>query len=282
MREKIAVALNETIVAEQPVGGGCIADSRLLRTASGRKLFMKTYSGNAEMCLAEAGGLRALTATKTLYIPEVLFVDASCLVLEYIESGAPTASFFTCFGHAFAALHKHENGRDTYGFSENNFLGNTPQINTPAADWATFFWENRLLYQLRLAEKKRLANADLSAAFARLETKFYDLLAGSEEPPTLLHGDLWSGNFMVTAASEPCLIDPAAYYGHREADLAMTKLFGGFSNAFYLAYEETYPLAAGHERRLGLYKLYHIMNHLNLFGGSYAGQASSLLHEYVD
>ena len=140
---------------------------------------------------------------------------------------------------------------------------------------------NRLEFQIKMAERNGFGSSELITLASALEKALPGLLEGSEEPPSVLHGDLWSGNFMVASTGEPVLIDPAVYYGHREADLGMTRLFGGFSEAFYNAYDDEYPLPEGHERRNGLYQLYHLLNHLNLFGMSYYGQSINVMRQYV-
>ena len=146
--------------------------------------------------------------------------------------------------------------------------------------WAHFYFERRLLHQYKLLESKGYAD-DVKILFKRMEPRVYEILSGCPaEPPTLLHGDLWSGNYLVDDKGEPCLIDPAVYYGDREADLAMTALFGGFPADFYRAYGDEYPLRAQHSEREPLYQLYHIMNHVNLFGGSYWAQMRDIMRGY--
>lgn len=144
-----------------------------------------------------------------------------------------------------------------------------------------FYYNKRLLFQYRLAERNGYATAALRNGISKLESRIHTILSGSEELPCLLHGDLWSGNFLCDSLGNPVLIDPAVYYGHREADLAMTRLFGGFPETFYRAYDKEYPLAAGYFYREGLYKLYHVLNHLNLFGTGYLGEAESILKFYL-
>ena len=206
----------------------------------------------------------------------MIAVDARALVLEWVDTARPGPGFMERFGRAFAALHRITG--NAYGFDVDNYLGRTSQPNLErSSDWACFFFEHRIAYQLRLAESNGYADAALRRAVADLESRIGDLLAGSEEPPTLLHGDLWGGNYLADSQQRAVLIDPATYYGHREADLAMTRLFGGFSSAFYAAYEEAFPLAPGERRRRPLYEAWHLLNHLNLFGSSYYSQSLSAL-----
>jgi fructosamine-3-kinase len=207
-----------------------------------------------------------------------------------IESAPRKRGFFEEFGRRFAALHRHR-GR-ACGFPQDNFIGSTPQLNQPldgpwdgaAADngsgWPAFFLQRRLRFQARLAEG-RGDGGELLRLLDRAESRIAVLLAGAIEPPVILHGDLWGGNYLVDERGEACLIDPAVYYGHREADLAMTRLFGGFDRAFYAAYEEALPLAAGHQERLPIYQLYHVLNHYNLFGGGYHDQSRRILRHYA-
>jgi fructosamine-3-kinase len=149
------------------------------------------------------------------------------------------------------------------------------------SDWPGFFLQRRLRFQVRLAREKG-HGSELERLLDRAESRIFELLGAAIEPPGLLHGDLWGGNFVVDDQGEACLIDPAVYYGHREADLAMTRLFGGFDTSFYQAYDEALPLAAGHEERLPVYQLYHVLNHLNIFGGGYYEHSRRILQRYSD
>jgi fructosamine-3-kinase len=239
---------------------------------------------------AEAAGLRALAATRAIRVPQVLAVSPTALVLELIEPAARRTGFAEDFGRRFAALHLHRG--KACGFPHDNFIGATPQPNSPldarweeaAPDdgpgWPEFYLERRLRFQVRLAEQ-RGDGGELARLLDRAEARIRELLASAIEPPGLLHGDLWGGNYIVDERGEACLIDPAVYYGHREAELAMTRLFGGFDSAFYAAYEEAAPLTAGHPERLPIYQLYHVLNHFNLFGGSYYEQARRMLGRYA-
>ena len=279
-KDKLTKILGEEPAGMSSVGGGCIADSQVITTPSGKKYFLKQGFSNG-MFENEAHGLTELAKANAIRVPGVIHAGDDFLILEHITSGSKKRDFFEDFGHRFALLHKFSS--NTFGFYENNFIGSTPQINEAsekeATNWTAFYWKKRLLYQFQLAEKNGYADQQLTSLFSKLETVIEKILEGSEEAPALLHGDLWSGNYMVDESGNPVLIDPAVYYGHREADLAMTKLFRGFSSAFYSAYQATFPLKPGAEKREPIYLLYHVMNHLNLFGTGYYGQAIQLLRE---
>jgi fructosamine-3-kinase len=230
----------------------------------------------------EASGLQELAKANVIRVPQVFLAEESFILMEDIRSGAKKNHFFESFGRKFAQLHQYHS--ESFGFYEDNFIGSTPQKNITrdeeAINWTSFFMNNRLLFQFRLAEQNGYATDKLRRGFHLLEEKIEDILKGSEEKPSLLHGDLWGGNYLCDESGEPVLIDPAVYYGHREADLAMTRLFGGFSPEFYQTYREEYPLPFGWDYRENLYLLYHVMNHLNLFGRSYYAQAERLLWAY--
>ncbi len=273
---------DEPIRQRGSVGGGCIANAEFMTFASGLKVFVK--SGFAQnMFRKEANGLRELAQAGAVRIPKVLLVGDEFLVLEFLKGGTKARDFFEVFGRQLAAMHRHTHLH--FGFYEDNFIGASPQSNLAGnkaqTDWLTFFYENRLLFQFKMAEQNGHVDAGFRADFNALEAKLSSILEGSEEPPTLLHGDLWGGNYMTDKAGQPVLIDPAVYYGHREADLAMTYVFGGFQTAFYTAYQHAYPLKEGWEYRLNVYKLYHILNHLNIFGSGYYQEARSLIQFYL-
>jgi fructosamine-3-kinase len=270
--------LSDKISLTEPLGGGCIARTSKITTDSGQVFVLKEVQG--DVCQKEANGLAELKKSGAIQIPKVIFADAGMLILEFIQSGRISANFFTDFGKALADLHRYKSS--AFGFFEDNYIGSNHQINTPVDNnWLTFYFEKRLLTQFKLAEKNGYVDDQFSALFKNLENKFPNILAGSEEPPSLIHGDLWQGNFLIGPSAEPVLIDPAVYYGHREAELAMTKLFGGFPESFYNAYKLAYPLKPGYEYREGIYSLYHVLNHLNLFGSGYKSQAISLMKLYL-
>lgn len=279
-RDKLEQLIGEKLTGESSVGGGCIADSRIISTETGQKYFLKQGFSNG-MFLSEANGLRELDRAKAIRVPKVIDAGEDYLIMEHIGQGPRKAGFFQEFGQQFARLHQFAGSE--FGFYEDNFIGSTPQKNIPsgeeARDWGKFYWNKRLMFQFRLAEENGYADKQLRRLFQSLENEYDKILEGSAEPPALLHGDLWGGNYMSDENGDPVLIDPAVYYGHREADLAMTKLFGGFTSEFYKAYHETYPLNEGLEKREPLYLLYHVLNHMNLFGAGYYSQSIRLLEK---
>jgi fructosamine-3-kinase len=228
---------------------------------------------------AEADGLRELQAANAIRVPGVLDCGIrdgeAFLALERFTFERAGAAVESMLGERLASLHRHTEKR--FGWFRDNTIGLTPQVNSWCDDWLEFFRQHRLEFQLNLARSKGYG-ADLDGPGARLSEKLPDLFADYEPVASLLHGDLWGGNWGCVEG-EPVIYDPAVYYGDRESDIAMTTLFGGFGRPFYEAYEKAWPMAPGHEQRLKLYRLYHVLNHLNLFGRSYLGQAQSLLGE---
>ncbi len=278
MKSKLENILKEKIISSNSIGGGCIADAKKITTESGNSYFVKQYS-KSEIHRTEANGLKELAKANAIRIPQVIHHDDSILILEFIQSANQVKNFSEIFGRQFAELHKYTS--DKFGFYENNFCGLTPQMNIPQnSNWTEFYFENRLLFQYKLAEHNGYVSTELKNAFNHLEKEIHNIIGGSREEPSLLHGDLWTGNYMTDEKGMPCLIDPAVYYGHREADLAMTKLFGNFSPTFYSSYQEAFPLAERCEFRENIYKLYHIFNHLNIFGKGYYSQVIDLMESY--
>jgi fructosamine-3-kinase len=195
-------------------------------------------------------------------------------VLENIAPGPRRPDFDEQLGRALAALHRF--GSPGFGLDHDNFIGRLPQSNTPASTWVDFYRERRLEPQLRLARESGLCSSAMARGFDRLFSVLAERV-GPVEPPARLHGDLWGGNLIVDETGAGCLIDPAAYGGHREVDLAMMRLFGGFGPAVFAAYHEAWPLQPDHEERVPLYQLYFLMVHVNLFGGSYLAQTEQAL-----
>jgi len=230
---------------------------------------------------AEVDGLRELKLAKAIRVPEILGCGIengeSFLELERFAFDRPTAETERQLGERLAELHRYT--ADRFGWFRDNTIGPTPQVNAWSDDWVSFFREQRLEFQLDLAAANGYS-ADVSKPGQKLSSKLADLFIGYEPDASLLHGDLWGGNW-GSVNGEPVIFDPAVYYGDRESDIAMTMLFGGFGKAFYAAYEKSWPMAAGHERRLKLYQLYHVLNHLNLFGRSYLARARQLLNDLI-
>lgn len=273
----LAAALSELLDAEvadvQRIAAGDICHAWRAELAGGGRLFVKSPRRPLPgMTRAEAEGLRWLSAAAALRVPaprgafEAEDGRRALLVMEWIEVGAAAVDFADLLGRGLADLHR--SGSAGFGHSADNYIGALPQSNTPHDSWSEFYASERLEPQLRLARDA----GRLSASFlGRVQTRLDDLaqVTGPEEPPARLHGDLWSGNCIADANGVPCLVDPAVYGGHREMDLAMMRLFGGFSERVFDAYAEAYPLAAGARERVPLYQLYPLLVHLNLFGGGY-------------
>jgi protein-ribulosamine 3-kinase len=226
---------------------------------------------------AEAEGLWELTRTGAIRVPAVQRVGIedgrAIIAMEHIErSGKESAD--AKLGAQLAQLHRTTQAK--FGWHRDNTIGLTPQRNTAADNWLAFYRNERLGFQLDLLAKN-VGDSALEQAGRRLLGRLDAFFSGHEPQPSLLHGDLWGGNWFTASSGEPVIFDPACYYGDREADIAMTYLFGGFAPAFYAAYEAAWPLDEGHERRRDLYNLYHVLNHANLFGGGYLRQARDLI-----
>jgi fructosamine-3-kinase len=265
------------------VGGGSI--NRAFRLPSERgPVFLKINDARRlAMFEAEAQGLRTLRDAEAVRVPRVL--DVGCagttayLALEWVSLGRKTAAAEARLGRALARQHRVT--AEVFGWHRDNTIGATPQPNRPAHRWLDFLKDRRLGFQLGLAVDNGLAEpcvARLRRLLARLDGYF----DGYRPVASLLHGDLWSGNWGATPSGEPYVFDPAVYFGDREADLAMTRLFGGFGQAFYESYDAEWPPEAGWEARVDLYNLYHLLNHFNLFGGGYQAQVASALERLAD
>jgi fructosamine-3-kinase len=264
----------------RPMGGGCI--NTALRLSDGeRSWFVKTNDATRlDMFEAEAAGLNAMADTQTIRVPRALCTGThgrnAYIVMQYIEPGAGGRQAQALAGERLAAMHRHT--ADRFGWERDNTIGATHQENTWREDWVSFWREQRLGYQLDLVG--RHGYTGLQRQGERLLDRF-QVFIDHDPAPSLLHGDLWGGNITYDSAGEPVIFDPAVYYGDREADLAMTELFGGFGNGFYDAYKAAWPLDSGYPTRKTLYNLYHILNHTNLFGGGYAGQAQGMIERLL-
>jgi len=270
----------------QPVYGGDINHAARF-AVNGTRYFVKwSREAPASMFPAEADGLRRLSEAGGIRIPAVIALgeaEGACpayLALEWIETdGSATDATMEDFGARLAALHRHTTSQ--HGLERDNFIGLLPQRNTPDPAWSAFYRDQRIRPQMEMARQRGLLPKRREDLLTRLIERLPDLLDDTAIQPALLHGDLWGGNYLVDDQGEAVLIDPAVYYGHREMDVAMTALFGGFSRRFYEAYAATYPLDPGYEDRQPLYQLYYILAHLNLFGESYGGRVDSLAARYV-
>ena len=259
-----------------PVGGGSINESYRLEGTDGTRYFLKLNdSRHLAMFAAEAAGLKAIAATNTIRVPLPITHGSagaqSYLVLEHLELSSRGDA--KLLGEQLASLHRCAGVN--FGFSEDNFIGTTPQPNAWKDKWVDFWREQRLGFQLKLAAQNGYGGR-LQRQCEKLMDSLPAFFASYSPQPSLLHGDLWSGNHAFLADGTPTAFDPAAYYGDRECDLAMTELFGGYGTDFYAAYRATYPLDPGYATRRELYNLYHILNHANLFGGGYARQAEQM------
>ena len=282
LKAAVGDAVGAAVADARPLSGGDINQAFEVTLAGGRRLFVKTNARSPRgMFAAEARGLGWLAEAGALRIPAVVAVsppDAreQFLALELIESGAPARDFDESLGRGLAALHRF--GAPGFGLDHDNFIGRLPQANAPlaGASWAEFYRARRLEPQLRLAADEGLASRRMRDGFDRLFAVLDDLV-GRPEPPARLHGDLWGGNLLVDDRGAPCLIDPAVCGGHREIDLAMMRLFGGFGARVFAAYAEAWPLTEGYADRVPLYQLYPLMVHVNLFGGGYVGSVEAAL-----
>jgi fructosamine-3-kinase len=276
----LAEALGQPVASVRPLSGGDINQAYAVVLGDGQRVFVKANARSPRgMFAAEARGLAWLGEAGALRVPHVLAVSADgdgpqFLALELIGSTAPARDFDERLGQGLAALHRH--GAPGFGLDHDNFIGRLPQPNGPLPTWAEFYRARRLEPQLKRAADAGLASTRMRQGFERLFAELPDLL-GPAAAPSRLHGDLWGGNLLCDDAGEPCLIDPAAYGGHREIDLAMMRLFGGFGTRAFAAYREAAPLAPGHEERVALFQLYPLMVHVNLFGGGYVGSVESVL-----
>lgn len=265
------------IVEVEPHGGGCIHASYRLRTEGGT-LFLKVNNAVPhDMFPREAEGLAALAVEDGPRLPRPHLWGETFLLLEDLPPAAPRAAYWEQLGRRLAALHDHT--ADRYGFESDNYIGLTPQPNPWTQDGFAFFGQHRLRFQAHRALEAGLLQPDDAAAVEKLASQLEQLVP--PQPASLVHGDLWSGNVIAGPDGEACLIDPACHYGWAEAELGMTELFGGFPERFYRAYVEAHPLTPGWEARLPIYNLYHLLNHLNLFGSGYLGSVRSTLRKFT-
>jgi protein-ribulosamine 3-kinase len=278
--EKIELATGQAfkVVSSYPLAGGDINSAFRLQ-ACDKSYFVKLNRADLlTMFEAEFAGLQELAGTQTIRVPAPVVCGQtaghSFLVLEHIEFGGSSKESERLLGQQLAQLHQRQ--QEYFGWHRDNTIGSTLQRNSKSDDWLAFWREQRLGLQLKLAAKNGYGGR-LQASGERLCNDMAALFDNYLPQPSLLHGDLWAGNAAVDKQGCPLIFDPACYYGDREADLAMTELFGGFSQDFYATYQAVWPLDKGYAVRKTFYNLYHIINHLNLFGGGYLRQAESML-----
>lgn len=269
------------------VDGGSINQAARVQVR-GETFFVKwKYDAPPGFFEAEAHGLKVLRDTNTIRVPDVIKVGVAedalpaYLILEWLEEAeeVETLAFSVNFARALAQLHRVSSA--AFGLDHDNFIGILPQTNRQSATWISFYRDERLLPQIELARARHRLNAEREKSLRKLLDNLDRLLEGAATTPSLLHGDLWSGNFLVLAGNQPAIFDPAVYYGDREIEMAFTELFGGFPAAFYTAYREAFPLDRGYERRKLLYQLYPLLVHLNLFGESYGARVDAVCRAYL-
>lgn len=269
------------ITGTRALGGGCINPAVALETNS-KNYFLKYNSAQKHpgMFEAEVKGLALLRSTGALYIPSVIHCGEASgdafILMELVEQGRPAATFWTDFGSSLARMHKIT--RSQFGLDHDNYIGSLQQSNREHSTWAEFFMNERIEPQLRLARDAGKINAPVIAHFDSLFIKLGEIFPA--EPPALLHGDLWSGNYMRSPQGKACIYDPAVYFGHREMDIAMTKLFGGFTEDFYTGYNNELPLEKGWKQRIDICNLYSLLVHVNLFGGGYVNDVEAIVRRF--
>lgn len=272
---------------QRAVGGGCINRGYALEgyqkadSSSTRTYFVKlNQAAQLAMFEVEALGLQQMRVQPTIRVPEPICwgvaENSAYIVLEWIDLGRGDRQSWSAMGQQLAAMHR-VTSANGFGWDRSNTIGSTPQVNNWTKDWAEFFTQHRIAYQFKLAQRR----GGHFPQQERLLTAIPELLANHQPQPALVHGDLWSGNAAVTATGEPVIFDPATYFGDREVDIAMTELFGGFPPEFYQGYSQAWPLDPGYDRRKTLYNLYHILNHFNLFCGSYEAQANRMIQQIL-
>ncbi len=294
MDEAAALIFGKNVRIEQrrAVYGGDINDAYKLTLSNGDFVFVKcNLASNLGFFIAEEKGLAALSTAGVIGVPKALGLGiaakegTSFLFMQYLSPAARRDGYWEIFGRELAALHLFDPKgfvskvpKAMFGFDFDNYIGASPQVNAPRQSWIEFFRECRLIPQIKMAEKRM--DASMIKKCGRLLDRLDSFL---EEPkfPSLLHGDLWSGNAVCGPDGKAWILDPAAYVGHFEAELAMTELFGGYPRSFYDAYNEVNPIDGGYSDRRDLYNLYHMLNHLNLFGGSYRSSVKRILDRYV-
>ncbi len=281
LKNAIAAWINEPIIAIKPVSGGDINEAASIHTIS-KKYFVKynNHTSAYKMLSTEQKGLQLIATTQEIATPQCYRAAKagaySFLLMDFYEPQSASPQFWKNFGRALAKMHMHT--APNFGLDHDNFIGSLEQPNKQFETWSEFYILQRLAPQFQLAFNTKRLNATDRKSIENLYKLLPELLP--EEAPALIHGDLWNGNFIVGINDQPILIDPAVFYGSREIDLAMSKLFGGFAPSFYESYNQTFPLEKGIEKRVELYQLYYLLVHVNLFGGSYISSVRSILNPF--
>jgi len=264
-----------TITSKRAVGGGCINNGMILQAEAGSSFFLKTnQSAPVDMFAREAEGLTALRVSDGPIVPKPFLFGKNFILMQDLAPANRRKDFWPELGRRLAALHNYPN--DQFGFSHDNYIGSTSQPNPWTDDGYVFFGEQRLLYIANLAQQRNLLGASDYKKVEALVSRLPELVP--VQPAALIHGDLWSGNISTDANGDPAIIDPATHFGWAEAELAMMTLFGSFPEEFINAYQEVRPLEPGYRPRFPIYNLYHLLNHLYIFGRSHLGQVQSILH----
>lgn len=275
------IGLGVSITNTEIVAGGCINKTTCLQTNNGHFFLKENTIENQDLFEKETLGLSLLAEKSQIKTPmvfgQITDENYTYLVLEWIEKGAPSHIFWENFGNNLA--HQHKQVQNHYGLDHHNHIGRLDQHNNFRIDWIDFFINERLLPQIKLGETRNLIDPSLRNQFDSLFTRLDQLIP--TENPSLLHGDLWSGNFLCSSAGQPYVFDPAVYYGNREVELAFTQLFGGFDPFFYGAYEEAFPLTPGYQERVEIHNLYPLLVHVNLFGASYLTGIKQTLNKFT-
>lgn len=279
LQSQLSWMLNILIKEIQPIDGGCINQTYKVQTAHGA-FFCKKNSASKfpQLFQKEKNGLELIAKENTIRVPNIINCSETdnqqILILEWIEEGHKTNQFWKNFGKQLAALHQTTSNK--FGLEENNYMGSVVQLNSEQADWVDFFVTQRLQPLIKLCQHQLTSKHH--SQFESLYKKLPDIF--DEEKPSLLHGDLWSGNFMCDKTGSPVLIDPAVYFGHRSMDLAMTTLFRGFHSLFYESYHYHFPLPSNYQEQWSVCNLYPLLIHLRLFGRSYLSQIEQTLKEF--
>lgn len=269
------------LIGTTSVSGGCINNAYKVLTDQGSFFLKWNNASLSEMFFSEAKGLTILHDLSTVSVPQPLgkgiFGSKSYLLTEWIAQGSQSAEFWKNFGVHLAEQHRKSHLK--FGLDHDNFIGSLHQSNTQHANWVDFFMQERLLPQLKLASSNDLISDTIRHQFDNFFLRLHQLIP--KEAPALLHGDLWSGNFMTGSSGEAVIFDPAVYYGHRETEIAFTQLFGGFSADFYHYYNEAFPLESGFDDRVNIHNLYPLLVHVNLFGTSYLSGIIQTLNRFA-